>query len=410
VESEEHYIETQKRHRWPVKQIAGLLLLVGITFACGIVVGRNGDYHIWKPIAASDSGSTHQLDYSSVDQVYSKLKKDFDGKLDNQKLINGIKSGMVEAAGDPYTVYFSPADAKAFNNQLSGSIIGIGAELGRNDQNNIVIVSPLEGYPAEQAGLRTKDIIAAINGQTTQGMTIDAAVSKIRGKEGTKVTLTLVRGAAKPFDVTITRQKITIPSVKSEMIGNIGYLKITQFTSETVNLAEKAANNFKAKGAKGVVVDLRGDPGGYLSAAVGVSSLWLDKGQTVVQEKRGGQVVSTEYASGNNILAGLPTVVLINGGSASASEITAGALADNGAATLIGVKSFGKGSVQQVENFTDGSELKVTIARWFTPHGKNIDKQGIKPDVVVTIADKDISSGKDPQKDKALALITSKIR
>jgi carboxyl-terminal processing protease len=155
---------------------------------------------------------------------------------------------------------------------------------------------------------------------------------------------------------------------------------------------------------------LRSDPGGYLSGAVGVSSLWLDKGKTVVQERRGGQVVSTEVSGGNNLLKGLPTVVIIDGGSASASEITAGALKDNGAATLVGVKSFGKGSVQQVENLPDGSELKITIARWFTPNGKNIDKQGITPDTEVTVSDQDAAAGKDPQKDKAYALVTSKIQ
>jgi carboxyl-terminal processing protease len=159
-----------------------------------------------------------------------------------------------------------------------------------------------------------------------------------------------------------------------------------------------------------VVLDLRSDPGGYLDAAVSVSSLWLDNGQTVVQERRGSTVVATETASGSNILKGLPTAVLIDDGSASASEITAGALRDNGAATLVGVKSFGKGSVQQVEKLPDGSELKVTIARWYTPKGKNIDKQGISPDVSVTISDQDIAAGQDPQKDKAFSLVTSQIR
>jgi carboxyl-terminal processing protease len=328
--------------------------------------------------------------------------------LNQQKLTDGLKSGLVSAAGDPYTVYFSPADAKAFNNELSGSITGIGAELGSNDQNEIVIISPLSGYPAQKAGLKPKDIVAAINGKTTQGMTIDAAVTKIRGNPGTNVTLTIVRGSAKPFDVTITRQKITVPSVKYEEDGDIGYMKISQFTQDTADLAQKGAQEFKSKNVKGVVLDLRGDPGGYLDAAVRVSSLWLNQGQTVVSERRGNTVVGSEAALGGNILKGLPTVVLIDDGSASASEITAGALRDNGAAQLVGVKSFGKGSVQQVEDFKDGSELKVTIARWYTPDGKNIDKQGIKPDVTVTISDADAAAGKDPQKDKALQILQTK--
>lgn len=306
-------------------------------------------------------------------------------------------------------MYFSPAEAKDFDNELSGTITGIGAELGTDDQNNIVIISPLSGYPAEKAGLKTHDVIGAVNSEPTQGMSVDAVVQKIRGKAGTKVTLTIIRGDAKPFDVTITREKITVPSVKYEEDGDIGYLKISQFGSDTVSLTQKAAKEFKAKHVKAVILDLRGDPGGYLNAAVGVSSLWLDNGKTVVQERRGNTVVGTETASGDNILNGLPTIVLIDAGSASASEITAGALHDNNAAQLVGEKSFGKGSVQQVEKLSDGSELKITIARWYTPNGKNIDKQGIKPDITVSSDGVNVAEGKDPQKDKALQILQSKI-
>ena len=406
---EEHYIETGRRPHWPSRRIIGALTVVLVAFVAGVAVGR-GNLDIFGTKAISvNSSLSNQLDYSSVNQVYKILKTDFDGNLNQSKLIDGLKTGLVSAAGDPYTEYFNPTDAKSFNDELTGSITGIGAELGTDDQNNIVIVSPLDGYPAQKAGLQPHDIVAAINGTTTQGMSVDAAVTKIRGNAGTNVTLTIVRGAAKPFDVTITRQKITVPSVKYEEDGNIGYLQVTQFTNDTVSLAQKAAQEFKAKNVKGVVLDLRGDPGGYLSAAVGLSSLWLNNGQTVVQERRGSTVVGTEYANGDNILKGLPTVVLINAGSASASEITAGALHDNGDAQLVGVKSFGKGSVQQVVNLPDGSELKVTIARWYTPKGKNIDKQGITPDVTVQNSDQDTAAGKDPQKDKAFALVTSQI-
>jgi carboxyl-terminal processing protease len=408
VPPDDHYVETGHHNRWPAIKILGAFLAIVLIFGAGVAVGRGGVDSIGGKSLPGKTAS--QLDYSSVDQVYGVLKKDFDGNLNQQKLIDGLKSGLVSATGDPYTEYFSPADAKVFNNQLSGSITGIGAELGTNDQNNIVIVSPLSGYPAEKAGLKPKDIVAAIDGKTTQGMSVDAAVSKIRGNAGTNVTLTIVRGSAKAFDVTITRQKITVPSVKYEEIGNIGYMKINQFTQDTVSLAQKGAQEFKDKNVKGVVLDLRGDPGGYLDAAVGVSSLWLNQGQTVVQERRGATVVGSEPARGGNTLKGLPTVVLIDGGSASASEITAGALRDNGMAQLVGVKSFGKGSVQQVENFKDGSEIKVTIARWYTPKGKNIDKQGITPDVIVNVSDADAAAGQDPQKDKALQLVTSQIK
>ncbi len=404
-EPEEHYVESGHR-RWSFKKIIASLVLVAVIFGTGMAVGR-GNIRIWESKQISGTSSS-PLDYSSVDSVYSILKNDFDGNLDQKKLTDGLKTGLVNAAGDPYTEYFNTTDAKTFNNALSGTITGIGAELGTNDQNNIVIVSPLSGYPAAKAGLKPKDIIAAVDTKITQGMSVDAVVSKIRGQAGTKVTLTVVRGSDKPFDVTITREKITIPSVKYQEDGDIGYLKISQFSNDTVELATKAAQEFKAKNVKAVVLDLRGDPGGYLNGAVSVSSLWLDKGKTVVSERRGTTVVSTEYASGGNLLKGLPTVVLIDAGSASASEITAGALHDNGIAQLIGEKSFGKGSVQQVENLPDGSELKITIARWYTPNGKNIDKQGITPDVTVSNSDADIQAGKDSQKDKAYELLQAK--
>jgi carboxyl-terminal processing protease len=258
--------------------------------------------------------------------------------------------------------------------------------------------------------LQSKDIIAAVDKQPTNGMSVDSVVKKIRGQENTKVTLTIVRAGSNPFDVTITRTKITVASVESHVDGNIGYIKINQFGADTAELAQKAAQDFKAQGVKAVVLDLRGDPGGYLDAAIDISSMWLDKGKTVVSERKGGVTENTDYAKGNPILKGIPTVVLIDGGSASASEITAGALRDNNAATLVGDKSFGKGSVQQVINLNGGGELKVTTAHWYTPAGKNINKQGISPDVAVQRTEADVKSGADPQKDKAYQLVQSKIQ
>lgn len=396
------------RRFWPLLKIIIYLVLTMAIFGSGLAVGR-GSVHV-KGLSPAKSGSASSLDYSSVDQLYSLLKNDFDGNLDSTKLLDGVKSGLVGATGDPYTLYFNPADAKAFNDQLTGTFTGIGAELGTDANNNIVIVAPLSGYPAEKAGLKPKDIVSAINGESTNGLSVDAAVQKIRGDNGTAVKLTIVRGSQKAFDVSVTRQQIVIPSVKSSVSGNIGYLQISQFSNDTLKLANNAASDFKSKGVKAVILDLRNNPGGYLSGAVDISSFWLDPGKTVVAERRSGQVLSTEYAKGGNSFKGLPTVVLINSGSASASEITAGALHDNGAATILGEKSFGKGSVQQVENLPGGGELKVTIARWFTPNGVNIDKQGITPDVSVALSDDDQKAGRDPQKDKATAILQSKIQ
>ncbi len=389
-----------------LKRFGGLVLILAF-FALGVVIGRDNVHVKW--LSQSPAASTSAFDYGSVDQVYRILSSDFDGTLNKSQLLDGIKSGLVSAAGDPYTEYFNPQAAKDFNEALDGSFTGIGAELGTDADNNIVVVSPLSGYPAEKAGLKPKDIIAAVNSQNTSGMTVDSVVRKIRGPADTNVTLTIVRGNAKPFDVIITRTKITVPSVTYSLDGAIGYLKISQFTNDTVGLVQKAATEFKVKGIKGIVLDLRSDPGGYLDGAVDISSMWLAQGKTVVSERRGSTILSTKYSSGSGEFSGLPTVVLIDGGSASAAEITAGALHDNNVATLVGVKSFGKGSVQQIENLLDGSELKVTIARWYTPNGKNIDKQGITPDVVVEMTDADRQAGKDPQKDKAIQILQSKI-
>jgi len=411
VEEQHHQVVGHAPHKhrtWSVKRTLFSLFLAILMFAGGVAVGR-GDITINHLSKAKPVISKTALDYSSVDQVYNLLKQDFDGTLDPKALTDGLKSGLVSASGDPYTMYFNPKDAKAFNDQLASTITGIGAELGTDDDNNIVVVSPLSGYPADKAGLKPKDIIAGIDGKATSGMRVDQVVNKIRGDEGTKVTLTIVRGTQAPFQVTITRQKISIPSVKWQEDGDIGYLKISQFSDDTTSLAQKAVAEFQSKHVKGVVLDLRGDPGGYLNTAVDISSLWLNQGQMVVQERRGNTIVNTQYATGDNPLKGLPTVVLIDGGSASASEITAGALKDNKVATLVGQKSFGKGSVQQVEHLSDGSEVKITVARWYRPNGKNIDKQGITPDTSVSISDSDVKAGKDPQKDKAYEVLRQKL-
>lgn len=389
-------------------KFSAILLTVTLVFAGGVLVGR-GELNIRglsKNIASSQTGT---FDYTSVDQVYNLLKKDFDGTLDKSKLLDGIKAGLVDAAGDPYTEYFNPKQAQEFDQELSGSFTGIGAELGTDEDNNIVIVSPLSGYPAEAAGLLPKDIITAINGQSTTGLGVSEAVNKIRGEAGTKITLSIVRNKGKPFDVTITRTQINVPSVKYSVDGNIGYIKISQFNHDTYKLVQDAAKEFKTKNVKAIVLDLRSNPGGYLDSAVKISSLWLDSGKPIVSERRGSTILEREIASGEHPFKGLPTVVLINSGSASASEITAGALRDNGAATIVGIKSFGKGSVQQVESLAGGSELKVTIARWYTPKGANIDKHGITPDVSLDMSEADQKAGKDPQKDKAIEILRSKI-
>jgi carboxyl-terminal processing protease len=391
----------KKRKGQKLKKAILYVLCASIIFTVGWGVG-GGRIHLGKNSAiGANKNLPEKLDYESVDLIYKSLKDNYDGKLDETKLLEGIKVGLANAAGDPYTEYFSPKDAKDFYGQLDGTFEGIGAELGKDASGNIVIISPIAGYPAEKAGLKPKDIVAAIDGKSTSGFTIDDAVKLIRGKAGTSVKLTIIRDGA-PQDISITRQAIQIPSVKSEIKDGIGILTISRFGDDTAELAKAAAVDFKSKNVAGVVLDLRGDPGGLLSGAVSVSSLWLQN-KIVLTERRDGKVIQTYPSEGVAPLNGIKTVVLINGGSASASEITAGALRDNKAATLMGEKSYGKGSVQQPIDFKDGSLLKVTIARWYTPAGKNIDKEGIKPDTEVKISDDDIKNLRDPQLDAALA-------
>lgn len=387
----------------PVGTKLGLFLVAGLVFVAGMAVGQ-GDLRL-----ASNSSSNEKIDYSSVDQLYEVLKKDYDGQLSKEEVLNGIKDGLVGATKDPYTEYLDAGEAKELNEELSGSFDGIGAELGKSEDNYVVIVAPLPNTPAERSGLKTKDVIVRVNDEDAFGWSVEKAKDKIRGPKGTIVKLTISRAGQKPFEVNITRDQIVIESVKSTIEDSIGYLKINQFTRDTAKLARAAANDFKAKGVKAVVLDLRGNPGGYLDSSVEVSSLFLEKGKVVVQQKKGKQVLGKEYSSGGDILKGLPTVVLIDGGSASASEITAGALKDNGVATLLGTKSFGKGSVQRVEKLPAGAELKVTVARWYTPAGKNIDKQGIEPDVKLENTDADVAAGRDAQKDRAYELLRQKL-
>jgi carboxyl-terminal processing protease len=343
----------------------------------------------------------NRLDYTSVDEVYKALKANFDGSLDTNKLLDGAKQGLVNAAGDPHTEYLNAKDYKDFNDQLTGSFVGIGAELSQDAKGNIAVVSPIAGFPADKAGIKPKDIIVQIDGNTTTGLTVSQAVDKIRGTKGTTVSLKVVRDS-QTLDFKIVRDDISIPSVTSKVENGIGYLTISRFGEDTASLSQKAAQDFKNQNVKAVILDLRSDPGGLLDAAVSVSSLWIPEGKVVLTERRDGIITNTYKAQGGSILNGIPTVVLIDGGSASASEITAGALKDNDVATLVGEKSYGKGSVQQLIKLNGGGVLKVTIAHWYTPGGKNIDKVGITPDTIVTLSADDVKAGNDPQKAAAL--------
>ena len=403
-------MDSKENKKWKKASLAKALVGAFIIFWLGFYASDsdliNVDFIKHKEEQNSQN-LPEQLDYSAVEEVYSKLKADFDGELDVNKLQDGLREGLVRAAGDPYTEFMDEKASKEFQENLSGSFEGIGAELGKKDEL-IVIVAPIAGFPAQKAGLKANDAIVEIDGESSVDLTITQAVEKIRGPKGTEVKLGIIRDG-KRLDFNITRDTISIPSVKTEKAdGNIGVIRVSRFSEDTAGLVREAAVKFKKENVKGVILDLRGNPGGLLDASVDVASVWLPQGQTILQEKRGDEVIKTYFAEGNPVLNGIKTVVLINEGSASASEIVAGALSDHGAATLVGTKSFGKGSVQEVNELDFGGILKVTVARWYTPDGINIDKDGIQPDKKVKLTQKDIDQKKDPQLDAATNYLNSR--
>ena len=346
--------------------------------------------------------SNKTIDLSSVQKTYQELIANYDGKLDTQKLIYGANRGLVEAAGDPHTSYMDPDEAKEFDKSLSGQIGGgIGAEIGLRN-NKPTIIKPLENSPAQKAGIKAGEVIIKVNDEASSDWSVEKVVSKIRGEVGTSVKLTLLSGD-QTREVSVVRQNIVSPAVESEVDGEIGILKVNRFGDDTVSLSRKYASEFVEKGVKKVILDLRNNPGGTVGAAQGLLGIWLDN-QIAMTERRGSEIVKTLRTTGAPILGNMKTVVLINGNSASASEITAGALREYGKATLVGQKSYGKGSVQIVLGLPGGSQMKVTEARWYTPKGKNIDKTGIEPDVKVDLSSDDVNNSVDPQMDKAKSL------
>jgi carboxyl-terminal processing protease len=377
-------------------------LTIAIVLVVGFVAGTRSNQLLGTiaPILGFKV-ETGTLDLGSVQQTYQQLKANYDGSLDSQKLIEGASKGLVQAAGDQYTVYMDTKEASEFEKDLSGEIGGgVGAEIGlRSGKPTVIRVLP--NNPAEKSGVKAGDTIVGVNDQGTGGWTVDKTTSEIRGEAGTTVKLAVLRGND-PKEFTITRQIIQNPSVESSVEKGLGILTISRFDEQTGELAKKAAERFKQENVRGVILDLRGNGGGYLGAAQDVAGLWLDD-KVVVSERVNGKQTDELRAGHNAILAGIPTTVLVNGSSASASEIVAGALQDYKAATLIGEKTFGKGSVQKVLDLGGGAVLKVTVAKWYTPNGKNITKEGIQPDQTVELKADDVDAGKDPQLDSAKA-------
>ncbi len=362
-------------------QSVGVGTFVFGLFALGFLVG-NG-------MATSSYAASNPQNSELLGKVQSTLNDKFvfwksSSTLPTDKELEyGMIEGYVSSYKDPYTVFLPPQAAKSFTENVTGSFGGVGMNVGMKD-GNIVVIAPLKDSPAMKAGILAGDIITAVDGKNMIGLASDEAVNLIRGKIDTNVTITVLHKDAKTVkDITITRKEIKIPTIDTEKKNGAFVIHLYNFSAESPDLFRNALNDFIASGYKYLVIDLRGNPGGYLEAAVNMSSYFLQEGQVVVTEKQGkGEGILNHRSTG---LTGVPTgtkiVVLVDGGSASASEIMAGALKDQGVAKIVGEKTFGKGSVQELVNYDDGSSLKVTIAKWYTPNGINISVSGIKPDV-----------------------------
>jgi carboxyl-terminal processing protease len=395
---------------------AAVLLIIAVSYYVGYNVGRKGFVFVPKTFQViNQNNEPAVVDYNLLWKTLDVLNNQYiDKPIDQQKVLYGAVSGAVSALGDPYTTFFPPQQLNDFQTQLAGSFGGIGAEVGEKD-GNVVVIAPLDGTPAKAAGIRAGDIIAQVDGQSTSGWSVDQAVDKIRGPKGTSVTLQIVRqGQDKPLTFKIIRDTIVVKSVKwsyktvsvNGQNKTIAIITISEFGDDTTGLFNQAVNDILTHNVSGIIIDLRNNPGGYLQSAVDVASNWVKQGDLVVSEAHSDGTTITYKGEGNPRLAGIKTIVLINGGSASAAEILSGALHDHGFAQLLGEKSFGKGSVQELVNLPGGSGVKVTVAKWITPNGVNLNHNGLTPDIPVTLTSDQANAGKDPQMDTALQQFT----
>jgi carboxyl-terminal processing protease len=369
--------------------------------SAGVVPAANGSGGIL-------SDPEKQADLTLFWRVWNLLNDDYvdPNRLQANPLTQGAIRGMVDAVGDPYTLFMSPVENTDFHDTLSGRLQGIGAELAL--RNGVVtVVNPIKGSPAEKAGLLPDDVIEKVDGKTVEGQTLSQVVTRIRGIKGTSVTLDIIRPkktADKNVALTIVRDDIHVPSVESRVIdkpdGKIGYVALSQFGEGSIEEVRQALVGFSGQTLRGIILDLRGNGGGYLDGAVDLVSLFANQGRVVSVEHRSG-APEVHDVNGHALYPDTPLVVLQNEGSASASEITAGALQDLGRATIIGEKSFGKGTVQEVIDLPGGSSLRVTVARWLTPKGKNLGKEGVHPDIEVQRTSDDYEKNADPQLDAA---------
>jgi carboxyl-terminal processing protease len=391
-----------------------ILLILG-SFVFGLFIGRSKTVQQnfltqQELISNKYSEKSEKIDFNLFWDTWDLVEKKFVHQpLDYQKMLYGAIAGMVASLGDPYTAFMNPEMTRKFKEEIEGSFEGIGAEIGiKNDR--LTIIAPLASSPAERAGLRAHDWILKIDGKETSTMSLVEAVSLIRGQKGTEVTLTIKRGDEEAKDYKIVREKIDVKSVKWEKISTssglpVAHIKLSYFGEKTADELKSAASEILSSDVKGIILDLRNNAGGYLESSIDVTSLFLEKDKlTVTQVASSGE--KKEYKTrGGDTLSSFPLVILINNGSASAPEIVAGALRDNRSIPLIGEKTFGKGSVQELEYLRDGSSIRISIAKWLTPKGQDINGEGIAPDAEIKLTDEDYNQDRDHQLQKALEVL-----
>ncbi len=389
--------------------LCGMFFLGGYFFGYG--EGRTGggplaQLGVVPPPSTPEqlTGEDQQL-FRTFWEVWGELQRSYYRRdaVDHQALVHGATKGLVDAVGDPYTTYLTPQRREASDAELRGSFDGIGAQLDLRD-GKLTVVAPIEGSPSAQAGLRAGDVIVQVDGQDVTHVPLSEAVAKIRGPRGSTVTLTVARtGQPEPLTIALVRDEIKLASVGSRMLeGQIGYLRVSTFAEPTAGQLRDQLRGLLASRPRGLVLDLRGNPGGYLTSAVDVSSLFLRDGVVLYQQGAAKDDRKVYRATGGAPAADVPLAVLVDRGSASAAEIVAAALRENDRATLIGEPTFGKGTVQEVKNLGDDSQLRVTVAQWLTPGGHPIQGQGLQPDVVVTSQD-----GRDAPLDAAVQYLST---
>ncbi len=390
------------------------VLLATATFFSGIHIGTDTrqEANIFS-FLSRETQADNSIDMTEFWRVWNLLNEKFvtnasSTALSDQERIQGAIEGLVKSYADPYTIYLPPKEAEVFNDDISGNFSGVGMEVGLRD-DVVTVIAPLPDSPAEKAGLMAGDMIVRIDGESTEGWGIDEAIRRIRGEQGTEVTLSIFRKDSDSFlEIKVVRDTIMIPTSKTEIKDDVFIISLYSFNALAEAEIQKSLREFTKSKKKKLILDLRGNPGGYLESAVGIASYFLPLGKTIVRESFGGDSQEEVYrSSGKEIGTFSPQrfVVLVDQGSASASEIVAGALKEHGIATIIGENTFGKGSVQELVKLDGGASLKVTVARWLTPDGISISEGGLAPDITVERTPEDRTLGKDPQLDAALEFL-----